>query len=130
MNFKFGKPNKLKRASTIDALFKEGRSITVFPLRLVYLKLQSPPHKTIKVGVSVSKRHHKTAVARNRIKRLMREAFRKNKPLYFNNSSIPCAFMILYISKKGTTFEELNDAMVKLLEKYRDKTSQNETKHL
>jgi ribonuclease P protein component len=127
MNFKFGKPNKLKSRSTIDLLFKEGKSITVFPLKLVYLNLGSAPKGTLQVGVSVSKRHHKTAVARNRIKRLMREAFRLNRPHYFNNSSTPCALMILYISKKGTTFEELNTAMVKLLQTYNDKTSQNET---
>jgi ribonuclease P protein component len=127
MNFKFGKPNKLKSRSTIDLLFKEGKSITVFPLKLVYLELSSATSGTLKVGVSVSKRHHKTAVARNRIKRLMREAFRLNRPHYFNNSSTPCALMILYISKKGTTFEELNTTMVKLLQTYNDKTSQNET---
>ena len=82
MNFKFDKLNKLKSRSTIDLLFKEGKSITVFPLKLVYLNL-GPAHKgTLQVGVSVSKRHHKTAVARNRIKRLMREAFRLNSYLY------------------------------------------------
>lgn len=127
MNFKFGKPHKLKSRSTIDLLFKEGKSITVFPLKLVYLNFGSAHQGTLQVGVSVSKRHHKTAVARNRIKRLMREAFRLNRPHYFNNSSTPSALMILYISKKGTTFEELNSSMANLLQKYNDKTSQNET---
>ena len=72
----------------------------------------------LKTGVSVSKRLHKTAVSRNRIKRLLREAYRLNKPLYFNNSSTSFAFMILYLSKDGTTFAKLDDSMKLLFKKF------------
>lgn len=126
MRYKLGKSNKLKSKTTINKLFNEGKSVTAFPLRLVYLKNDSGVR--LKVGFSVSKRMHKTAVARNHIKRLMREAFRLNKPLYFNNSSTSYAFMILYISKEGTTFEALHTAMTALIEKFVKKTAQNETK--
>jgi len=126
MRYKLGKSNKLKSKTTINKLFNEGKSVTAFPLRIVYLKNDSGVR--LKVGFSVSKRMHKTAVARNHIKRLMREAFRLNKPLYFNNSSTSYAFMILYISKEGTTFEALHTAMTALIEKFVKKTAQNETK--
>jgi len=126
MRFKYTKKDKLKRKKVIDHLFTEGKSISVYPLRLVYLKTEHEDNSIIKTGVSVSKRLHKTAVARNRIKRLLREAYRLNKPLFFNNSTTSYAFMILYLSKDGTTFEELNNKMKLLFEKFLDKTSNHE----
>ncbi|WP_299519833.1 ribonuclease P protein component [Winogradskyella sp.] len=126
MSFKYGKTDKLKSKKRIEQLFNDGKAITVYPLRLIYLQTEFNDGSILKTGVSVSKRLHKTAVARNKIKRLLREAYRLNKPLYFNNSSTPYAFMILYLSKDGTTFEELNNKMKLLFKKFLDKTSKNE----
>lgn len=115
---KYGKKDKLKRKKDIELLFTKGKVITAYPLRLIYLKTEFNDGSVLKTGVSVSKRLHKTAVARNRIKRLLREAYRLNKPLYFNNSSTPFAFMILYLSKDGTTFDKVNTNMKLLFEKF------------
>lgn len=123
MRFTYGKNDKLKSKKTIEQLFKDGKAITVYPLRLVYLKTEFNDESMLKTGVSVSKRLHKTAVARNRIKRLLREAYRINKPLYFNNSTTAYAFMILYLSKDGTTFVNLNSKMKTLFQKFLDKTT-------
>lgn len=123
MNFKYSKKEKLKSKKLIELLFTEGKAITAYPLRLVYLKTEFDDGSILKTGVSVSKRLHKTAVARNQTKRLLREAYRLNKPLYFNNSSTSYAFMILYLSKDGTTFDKLNEGMKLLLQKFTDKTS-------
>ena len=122
MNFNYSKKEKLKSKKLIEQLFTEGKAITAYPLRLVYLKTKFEDDNLLKTGVSVSKRLHKTAVARNRIKRLLRETYRLNKPLYFNNSSTSYAFMILYLSKDGTTFDKLNDSMKLLFQKFTDKT--------
>lgn len=121
MSFTYGKKDKLKSKKLIEQLFKEGQSLTVFPLRLIYFQTEFDDGSSLKTGVSVSKRLHKTAVSRNRIKRLLREVFRLNKPVYFNNSSTAYALMILYISKDETTFDELNDAMRRLLQKFKTK---------
>ena len=126
MRFKYTKKDKLKSKKVIDQLFTEGKSVSVYPLKLVYLKTKYEDNSIIKTSVSVSKRLNKTAVARNRIKRLLREAYRLNKPLFFNNSTTSYAFMILYLSKDGTTFEELNTKMKLLLERFLDKTSNHE----
>lgn len=124
MSFKYSKKDKLKSKKLIEQLFTEGKAITAYPLRLIYLKNEFEDGSTLKTGVSVSKRLHKTAVARNRIKRLLREAYRLNKPLYFNNSSTSYAFMILYLSKDGTTFDKLNKSTKLLFDKFIDKTSE------
>tara|TARA_R110002049_G_scaffold85102_6_gene216572 strand:+ start:830 stop:1207 length:378 start_codon:yes stop_codon:yes gene_type:complete len=124
MNFKYSKKDKLKSKKLIEQLFTQGKAVTAYPLRLVYLKTELENGLQLKTGVSVSKRLHKTAVSRNRIKRLLREAYRLNKPQYFNNSSASYAFMILYLSKDGTTFDKVNDSMKLLFEKFTDKTSE------
>ena len=38
MRFSFGKKDKLKSKKIIDALFSEGKSVSAYPLRLVYLQ--------------------------------------------------------------------------------------------
>ena len=123
MSLKYGKKDKLKSKKTIERLFNEGRSITVYPLRLVYLETEFKDSSILKTGVSVSKKHHKTAVSRNRIKRLLREAYRLNKQKFFNNSSTSYAFMILYLRKEGTNSVDINSAMKILFQKFLDKTS-------
>ncbi|MCK0108244.1 ribonuclease P protein component [Flavobacteriaceae bacterium S0825] len=123
MDTSYSNKEKLKSKKLIEKMFVEGRSISAFPLRLVYLKTHFNDGVTIKTGVSVSKRHFKSAIDRNRIKRLMREAYRLNKPIYFNNFSTQCAFMILYIGNEKPTFEEVDKAMKQLLEKVLKKVS-------
>ena len=55
--------------------------MTSFPVRMVYLEVERDGENgpQAKVLVSVSKRHFKRAVKRNRVKRQLREAYRKNK---------------------------------------------------
>lgn len=118
MSFKYAKKDKLKSKKLIEELFTNGKAVTAYPLRLVYLKTEFEDDTNLKTGVSVSKRLHKTAVSRNKIKRLLREAYRLNKPLHFNNSSASYAFMILYLSKSGTTFDKLNKSMIVLFKKF------------
>ena len=118
MSFKYSKKDKLKSKKLIDQLFTNGKAVTAYPLRLVYIKTEFEDGSQLKTGVSVSKRLHKTAVSRNQIKRLLREAYRLNKPLYFNNSSNSYAFMILYLSKDGTTFDKLNKNINTLFKKF------------
>lgn len=123
MKFTFNKKEKLKSEKLIAQLFAEGHTVAVYPLRLVYLNTIFDDGIKIKAGVSVSKRHFKKAVDRNRIKRLMREAYRLQKGTYFNNFSASYAFMILYIGKDGTDFDALNLTMTQLFEKFLQKTS-------
>jgi ribonuclease P protein component len=86
----FPKAEKLKHRKSIDALFTAGKAFTAFPLRVVYLLPAAPeateaalgnePARVMpQVGVSVSKRSFKHAVDRNRVKRLLREAYRLHK---------------------------------------------------
>jgi ribonuclease P protein component len=118
MKFTFNKKEKLKSEKLIAQLFAEGQSVVAYPLRLVYLPTTFDDNVKVKTGVSVSKRNFKKAVDRNRIKRLMREAYRLQKDAYFNNFSASYAFMILYIGKEETEFETISQKMTQILNKF------------
>ena len=125
MSFSYPQKEKLKSQKLIEQLFSEGKSISVYPLRMVYLKTEFQEESVqFKTGVSVSKRNFKNAVDRNRIKRLLREAYRLNKSAYFNNILSSYALMILYIGKDGTDFDSVDRKMKKLLDAFSKKVSQ------
>ncbi|MEO6583853.1 MAG: ribonuclease P protein component, partial [Ferruginibacter sp.] len=73
----FGRPDKLKSRKLIEQLFKTGRSFSNFPFRVVWLSKNDLAH--LQAGVGVSSRYFKKATDRNRIKRLIREAYRLQK---------------------------------------------------
>ncbi len=78
----------IKSKKTIDRLFQEGNSLHKYPIRLVF-SIEKNESKGYKTAFFVPKKKFKKAVDRNRIKRLMREAFRLqqnqlNKNLYYN----------------------------------------------
>ncbi|OBX26599.1 ribonuclease P protein component [Gelidibacter algens] len=116
MDQSFKKTEKLKSQKLIEKLFSDGKSVAAYPLRLVYIKTSFDDAAKIKAGVSVSKRHFKKAVDRNRIKRLMREAYRLNKSKYFNNIPDQYAFMILYTGKSDIDFKTISKKMNTLMD--------------
>lgn len=117
MKATYSKKEKLKSKKLIGHLFSEGQSVSSFPLRMVYLSTVLDDSQ-VKVGVSVSKRHFKKAVDRNRIKRLMREAYRLNKGVIFNNITTQYAFMILYIGNEKPKYIDVENATIKLFNKF------------
>lgn len=77
-----GKQERLCSRKLIDSLFKGGgsRAMSGFPLRMVYAVTERHEGEpAAQILVSVPKRYFKRAVKRNRIKRLVREAYRLNK---------------------------------------------------
>ena len=100
MNLGFPKEEKLKSKKCIEQLFSAGNAVSKFPLKLIYVATDLPNDVPIQAGVSVTKRRFKKAVTRNRIKRLMREAYRLHKNDVFNTISTSYAFMFLYLDSE------------------------------
>jgi len=117
MDFTYPKNEKLKSSKTIDLMFSEGKSVSKYPLRLVYVPLSDSEEK-LKFGVSVSKKHFKRAVDRNYFKRILRECYRLNKKLIHDNLDHPYAFMFFYQTKEQLTYQEINEKTIQLFKKW------------
>lgn len=118
MKFSYSKEEKLKSRKTIEALFTDGKSVGVFPLRVFYIEGDERQSVPLKTAVSVSKRNFKNAVDRNYIKRLLRESYRLNKHQILNTlGEQKYALLFLYVGKEKPNFQELNKTMIALMEK-------------
>ena len=115
----FKKQEKLKKSKLITQLFTEGKSLTVFPIKLIYLQVEHNSPYKIQAGVSASKRNFKKAVDRNKIKRLLREVYRKNKYLiYQSENTKKHIFMFIYLGKKELDYKTLEEKIVELIHKF------------
>ena len=123
MALKFPKKEKLTNKHIIERLFKEGHSVSAFPIKLIYLRLASPTESKIQTAVTVPKSNFKSAVKRNRIKRLMRECYRQNKQHIFNNMEGNFAFLFLYLGKEIPAYAVVEKNMLQIFEKLLKKVS-------
>ncbi|MBH1958670.1 MAG: ribonuclease P protein component [Flavobacteriia bacterium] len=119
-DFRFPREEKLKHKREIDLLFAKGKWQTCGNLRIISIDLEKKPQEGFvipnqKFGVSVSKRYFKKAVDRNRIKRLLREAYRLNKEIFtevFGKNSIS---MIFWVSnEKPSSYQSLEESFITL----------------
>lgn len=117
MDFNYPKNEKLKSQKTIDLLFSKGKSVTKYPLRLVYVETNDKLEK-LKFGVSVSKKHFKNAVDRNYFKRVLRETYRLNKHIIYENLNKSYAIMFFYQTKEKLAYAEIEEKTVQLFHKW------------
>jgi ribonuclease P protein component len=115
--FIYPKAEKLKSQKAIDLLFSEGKSVSKYPLRLVYRKMETHQEETLKFGVSVSKKYFKHAVDRNYYKRILRETYRLNKHIFVDKLSDKYAIMFFYQTKDRLDYQEINTKTIQIFEK-------------
>ncbi len=103
----------LRKKQLISLLFKSGKSVKGDFLRVVYASVKPEAHIIQRVPAilfAVSKKTVSSAVRRNRVKRMMKEAYRLEKSLlqnnveYQNQGSSYAMFCIafLYMGRKKT----------------------------
>ena len=118
MDFSYPKIEKLKSKKIIDLLFSEGKSVSKYPLRLIYVKHDFEEDVPLKIGVSVSKKYFKNAVDRNYFKRVLRESYRLNKQLLVENLGVKYCFMFFYQTNEKLSYQEINQKTIQLFEKF------------
>ena len=77
--FTFSKQERLFYHRHIASLFSGGSSFILHPLKVYYLKPDMSDDRTSRVLITIPRRKFKHAVDRNRLRRLIREAYRLNK---------------------------------------------------
>jgi ribonuclease P protein component len=123
--FTYQKQDKLKSRKQMQNLFALGKSMSNSPLRLIYtLENISDEHPTnsapliIQAGVGAPTKQFKKAVQRNRVKRLLREAYRLELPTF--KAQLPLqgkrlSIFILYMEEIVLPQIELNAKMKLIL---------------
>jgi ribonuclease P protein component len=79
------KDERLSRRKIIEALHERGVAIKSPAIILVYLPVELPVDFPAQAMFSASKRLFKRAHDRNRVKRLLREAYRKQKHVVYSS---------------------------------------------
>ncbi len=114
------KQERLNRRQLIDQVFAEGKKIFDYPILMRWSLTPVPTKYPAQVLIVVSKKRFKKAPHRNRIKRLMREAYRKNKHIIYpllDKNDEQMAIAINYIGKKMPTYEETEQKIIILLQR-------------
>ena len=116
----FSKKEHLCGEKRIATLFADGEAFIAYPLRIVFLIKPKTDVEPISVMVSVPKKRFKRAVKRNRLKRLMREAYRLNKLMIkdkINEKQLQIHIAFHYISNEEIDFVTIDKKMKIALEK-------------
>ncbi|WP_321478785.1 ribonuclease P protein component [uncultured Bacteroides sp.] len=123
------KPERLNSKIAIEKLFSGGaKSFSSYPLRVVFMEMnkgeqEAPP--CLSLLISVPKKRFKRAVDRNRVKRQIREAFRKNKHTLLKlleEKKLNLSIAVIYLSDDLLSSTEIENKLKLLLVRINDKT--------
>lgn len=123
--FTLGKNERLKSRKAIEELFDTGQRFNLSPFRVFYSfqKEDLSTNNLLQAGFSASSRIFKTAVDRNRIKRLTKEAWRLQKNELSNKLKLQkqkLHVFFIYTGKELPIYNEVSVSMKKILSKLLD----------
>ena len=107
----FPKYERICKSNEIQSLFEKGAGFSCYPYRVVYLfKPVDDKPVTCRLLLSVSKKRFHHAFKRNRLKRLIRESWRKNKDKLYeicNRDTISVDVALVYNATVIHSYEEM-----------------------
>ncbi len=117
--FTLGKKERLKSRKQIEVLFSEGKIFNITPFRVHYT-FNEQGDSPLQFGAGVSHKNFRKAVDRNKIKRLIREAYRLQKQSLFRKLKEKrhrLNIFIIYTGKETPGYGYVFDSISKILEK-------------
>lgn len=124
------KVERLHLRRDIDGLFEEGKALVAYPLRVVWTIASEPQATRSQMMVSVSKRYHRRATARNRIKRLVREAYRLHKAPWLHlleHNGVYARLAFVSVAKDLPTYADVERAVLRAFARIAREASLAET---
>lgn len=122
----FPKQERMVSRLLIETLFGGGcsHSMAAFPLRVVYMTRERRDDEApIQLLISVPKKHFKHAVDRNRVKRQIRESYRRHKELL--TGSLPDTQQLLiacvWLSDRQESSLSIEQKLVSLMRRIGEK---------
>lgn len=118
--YTFSKEERLSSRKLIEQVAKEGKSFLVHPFKVIALETTFTTAFPAQVMMTAPKKRFPRAVDRNRIKRLMREAYRKNKyTLYtaLNEQNKKLAIMLIYVGAELPEYKLAEDKIILILQR-------------
>lgn len=115
------KAERLRSRKTISLLFEKGKAINLHPIKMVWMQTANKENSILQFGVVVPKKNFKRAVDRNRLKRQMREAMRKNKLQvkdFLVEKDKPCAMLLVFTGKEAVPYKEIEDKIIVILQRF------------
>lgn len=120
MRLTFTKDERLKSNKLIDELFSDKAFVQNSVLRIYYKKVVMDCAFQAQFAFTAPKKIFANAVDRNRLKRLMRESVRLQKPNFYSllqEKDSKIILLLSYHAKEIKNFNEIDDAVTKLLKK-------------
>tara|TARA_B110000444_G_scaffold258109_1_gene298124 strand:+ start:135 stop:542 length:408 start_codon:yes stop_codon:yes gene_type:complete len=115
----FGRDQRLKSTIVMDSAFSEGTKIKGHLIIARYTQSSFETECPFQVATTVSKRKFRKAVSRNRIKRLMREAWRLEKHRLLEKWVVgdkKWGLVFIYVGREIPTFDECSDNIRQIID--------------
>jgi ribonuclease P protein component len=121
----FSKNERLCSKILIDRLMANGKPFNHSPFRISWIPI-AESSAPVKVVISVPKRSFKKAVDRNRLKRQIREAYRKEKQnIYAALGDKKILLILIYTAKTKLEYTEIKQKLIEALSRLNNKLISN-----
>lgn len=125
----FSKDERLCSKLLFARLLEKGKSFFIHPYKVIWLEAEHAGSKPVQVAVSVPKKRFKKAVHRNRVKRITREAYRRNKQELYNTliaRDKKILLLLVYSSGEQPVYSEVEEkiklVLHRLIKQYAEST--------
>ena len=115
----FSKQERICNRNDFQFLISHGKSFFSYPFRCVFLQAEADM-PLVRIAVSVSKKRFKHAVDRNRVKRLMREAYRLEKTFLYQHlqeQPVKLDMLVIYTESKILNYQQFRKSMRGMMKK-------------
>lgn len=127
MHHTFTKDERLTRKNLIGFLFNKGTSFFIYPFRVTWLIYEIPSSHPVQILIAVPRQNWKKAIDRNLLKRRIREGYRKNKNILYEELSSRHLTMILgitYAAKEIVSSTVIHEKIILLLQRLKEENAE------